>query len=852
MTRTDWRAEARAYRRRGWWTVPVIGKDPSHLGPGWQNRRLEPDEHPDLFNGEVTGLGVILGASGALADLEGDCTASDLVIRALAPRTGFRWKSPTGRYHHLYRCDANHREWESPIGENVTLAEVRAGNHQSVLPRSWHPGGGFYEALEEGEPAECDAETLVRVGKLAAVAGAVAGAWKKGGRHKSSLALAGWFRRRGVTEQEALAVMSGIAKATADEGLDDRQDCVRETYAKADAAELTGLPRLSELLGEHVARWLDRQFPGGERHPAADLGTARAVLEAAKAAGDAGQVFLSAPLLARLAAAEYGQVKADLKRTFGAALNLNDLEAAVREARQRAAPRRVDDALPQLVVSNRPTKAIVNEAVQRIEEANDPAEVYLRAGKLVRVVWDERGRPSIEDLSPPSCGWRLANVAYCIKLTEEGPKHVPPPEEVVGKILVRGGWQVPALEAIVESPTLRPYGTLLSTPGYDPLTRLCYSPEPGFRLPPIPDAPTDDDVGAAAVQIGSVLADFPFVKEVGREGELLSEASYANCVAAMLTPVLRPAIDGPVPAALFDKPQAGTGASLLVEAIALVATGRPAAMLTAPTEEAEWAKLITSLLLEGATLCAVDNLDRPLSSGKFASLLTLRTWKDRALGRNETVVVPHRATWYLTGRNVALGGDMPRRVYQVRLNARMARPWERTGFRHPNLLEYVRAHRAELLAALLTMARGWFAAGCPKPEREPPILGGFEAWVRTVGGILAHAGIDGFLLNQPELYSRHDSEVEQWEAFLETWRERYPNPLTSAMLAEALASDVPFRETLPESLAAAYQGELTGLPWRFGKALARQEEIRYANGLYLARAGTEKRAVLWQVTEVTR
>jgi hypothetical protein len=77
---------------------------------------------------------------------------------------------------------------------------------------------------------------------------------------------------------------------------------------------------------------------------------------------------------------------------------------------------------------------------------------------------------------------------------------------------------------------------------------------------------------------------------------------------------------------------------------------------------------------------------------------------------------------------------MPRRCYGIRLDAKMARPWQRDGFRHPDLLSWVADHRGELLAALLVMARAWFVGGMPKPE-SIPYIGGFSEWVGTIGGV---------------------------------------------------------------------------------------------------------------------
>ena len=107
---------------------------------------------------------------------------------------------------------------------------------------------------------------------------------------------------------------------------------------------------------------------------------------------------------------------------------------------------------------------------------------------------------------------------------------------------------------------------------YDNTTNLVYLPSTGLTVPPISEIPAATEVKKAIDLTLEPLCDFPFE----------SDASHANAVAALFTPILRPMIDGPVPLCIIDKPQAGTGASLLAEVIALITTGRPAAMMTSP------------------------------------------------------------------------------------------------------------------------------------------------------------------------------------------------------------------------------------------------------------------------------
>jgi hypothetical protein len=48
-------------------------------------------------------------------------------------------------------------------------------------------------------------------------------------------------------------------------------------------------------------------------------------------------------------------------------------------------------------------------------------------------------------------------------------------------------------------------------------------------------------------------------------------------------------------------------------------------------------------------------------------------------------------------------------------------------------------------------------------------LGSFEAWAEIVGGMVAFAGIPGFLGNLEALYEKADEGGAEWEGFLSAW-----------------------------------------------------------------------------------
>jgi len=234
---------------------------------------------------------------------------------------------------------------------------------------------------------------------------------------------------------------------------------------------------------------------------------------------------------------------------------------------------------------------------------------------------------------------------------------------------------------------------------------------------------------------------------------------------AFLTGVFRPIIDGPSPCWLLTKPQAGSGASLMQNAVYLAITGvTPPASVTPKTKE-EWGKRIMSILRGGAPVHIWDNLEGQFKSDILASLLTAREWSDRILGVTEDAALPARTVWFANGNNVQIGGDLARRVLLSRIDAETAMPWLREDFRHPDLLRWVRENRGHLIAAALTLGVAWVRAGCPEPERVPP-LGGFEGGGMSSGGILEYAGVGEFMGNAMDVFLEGDTDLRQWEGFL--------------------------------------------------------------------------------------
>ena len=491
-------------------------------------------------------------------------------------------------------------------------------------------------------------------------------------------------------------------------------------------------------------------------------------------------------------------------------------------------------------INNRQLADVTGDVLQELYNSNNPPYIFKRAGQLVRLVEGDNSPKIIDQLGEASLRGLLArklNVDY-IRFERKTQIEVAPPIDVVRDILTLGEWEIPMILGITETPVVRKDATILDEAGYDPATKLFYAPEISLNVPDIPEHPTLEQLKAAKQLVTEPLIDFPFD----------CAASFANAIATLITPQLRPMIDGCTPLSLFDKPQPGTGAGLMTDVIATVATGRAAGMMTARGNDDEWRKSITAMLLRGETIAVIDNLEGALFSFSLASVLTARTWKDRILGMSKEVLLPNNATWIATGNNVRLAGDLPRRCIWIKMDAKLAQPWLDRGkpYTHPHLLEWVKENRGLILAAIFTCVRAWVDAG--KPEYNDITLGSFESWCKTIGGILKIMEIPDFLANTTKMYEIADVEVPQWSRFLEALQDKNGDScFRSADIVEALNSDADLKAALPESISSKHDRDLSRV---LGIALRRHKDVRYPDGLMLQEAGTAQRALLYRVTVI--
>lgn len=405
--------------------------------------------------------------------------------------------------------------------------------------------------------------------------------------------------------------------------------------------------------------------------------------------------------------------------------------------------------------NNRQLGDITQDALDALIESNDPPTLFVRDGKLARVTYDERNVPKIADLGPNALRGMMARSATWVKSGDKSVSDCPPPKDVVDDLMSLPGWPgVPPITSVTICPVLSPSGTLRREHGYDPESRF-YVASPGTW-------PTWEGSVESARDflLEELLGDFAFA----------TQADRANALAMLILPVVRPAIDGPTPMHLIDAPVQGSGKSLLAEVCLMATCGDHVRTTPGSVDEDEWRKKIIGGLLDGKPYVWFDNVTRLVRADALDIVLTSREISDRRLGVTEIVSVPINCTWVMTSNNAELSRDMVRRTCWIRIDPQMERPEERSReykFRHPNIKAWVTTNRGQLLAAICKLVEAWIEGG--KKCDSTVLLGSYEEWCKTVGGILETAGVDGFMGNLEALRESSSTTETAWEGFMKRW-----------------------------------------------------------------------------------
>jgi hypothetical protein len=223
-------------------------------------------------------------------------------------------------------------------------------------------------------------------------------------------------------------------------------------------------------------------------------------------------------------------------------------------------------------------------------------------------------------------------------------------------------------------------------------------------------------------------------------------------------------------------------------------------------------KKITSIAIAGDRVIHLDNLEGAFGNDALDRALTTTRWKDRILGKSQEVDLPLIPVWYGTGNNVQVAADTARRIIHVRLDVLEERPEERTGFRHPQLLSWIGRERPRLVAAALTILRGYVNAG--RPRQDIPAFGSFEGWSSLVREAIVWAGQPDPCATRDRLAEQADTSADALVQLIDAWRmydDLHQGIVVSETVARLYSKDFPPRDEAANAMRAALEN-LVGCP----------------------------------------
>lgn len=428
------------------------------------------------------------------------------------------------------------------------------------------------------------------------------------------------------------------------------------------------------------------------------------------------------------------------------------------------------------------------------------------------------------------------------------------PMTLAHRLIARAGqWCFPVLTGVTTAPTIRTNGSLLQQPGYDAGTGLFFDPQ-GEVFTPIPEQPTQAEGRAALDLLIREVLSSQCESDPDQTGFAFTSATARSAaLSAILTPLVRHSLRT-APLHLITATHAGSGKSLLADAVALIATGKPATIFDLGDDDDEQEKRLLSVLLAGDSVINLDNLERPLGGGHINKVLTQETFTGRVLGQSRNATAPTTTTWIATGNNTGVSEDMTRRVVLCELDPQVEAPQDRQFSR--DLHSWIPANRPTLVAAGLTAIRAYIVAGSPK--QAAPVMGSFEDYHRTVRSALLWLGEADPLGDTVKLEDNDPTRVKL-RALLSAWHSAFGSVPTTAKEAVARANsvlrdetgeEVPqdpiLREALLDHFTDSRRG---GISARYLGEFLSKFKGRIENGARFEKVGCDRnKVILWRVT----
>ena len=343
------------------------------------------------------------------------------------------------------------------------------------------------------------------------------------------------------------------------------------------------------------------------------------------------------------------------------------------------------------------------------------SDLFDRSGDLVKVI-----DGSVVLLDEHSLGFWLSGFIqfFVSKKNNKGElveNLIDPPPRLLKQIMSLGRARgLKKLKGVISLPVITPNGRVINSPGFDEETGLYLDIPEKISI----DLSIDfEKIRESIALLMKPFNSFPFKTKLDKT------AVFAAVITAIVRPVLNTA-----PAFAFDAPVQGAGKTKLARCIALLCNGEDDLTITPHTtsrDDEEIRKRLLSLLRNGKNYVIWDNVLGVFDSASVAGLLTSDKFSDRALGKNTLLEYDNKALFLITGNNLQLAGDMPRRVITCRIDPETEKPYAREFDFDPE--EFIKKHRLKMAIAVIQIISAFFQHRS-NSSKAPGRMASFEQW----------------------------------------------------------------------------------------------------------------------------
>jgi len=393
-----------------------------------------------------------------------------------------------------------------------------------------------------------------------------------------------------------------------------------------------------------------------------------------------------------------------------------------------------------------------------------------------------------------------------------------------GEYVISNGltWKDEEIKGVnVKKPVLNIYD------GYDPVSQYFFAvPERTMEpLTGIQEAvPTAEQIKKAVGFIDFFFDDFTFATKSGK----------ASAVAFMLSMLCREIIEGYVPMLEVRAPESQSGKSTLVKMMLWAITGEDPRFHTPNFRNVEeFEKELFSLLMQGRNYVFLDDVQGKVQSAFLDAALTAKYISKRILGANAMATVYTGMPFVMTANNPTLSPDMKNRIYLLDI----LKPPDEKEFLHKLPEKRAWEMGPMMIRALFVLYNNWVKNHNREPYRERR-MGGFAEWSAVIGGILAAAGIEGFLDDTLKQIKEIEPWQEQAADMARPWYEKHGSAWVFV------------KDTFDFAFAAGYvkegdtsQAKLQAIAGRLKKLRL----VKLPGGYYFERNDDQSRGSQWRV-----